>query len=148
VAHSPVLRCRETAEALVAGAGRARPSIVDGRLGAPGLFIEDESQASERLATLGVVAVMRALMAGKWVAGFVPPADGARAMLDHIVTPLRVSGPGVLVFVTHDMLLAPMLGWLFGAEVDLPGYLDGLLAWKDAQGRTWVRGAGRERVLS
>lgn len=147
VAHSPVLRCRETALQLLAGAGHERPCNVDPLLGGPGAFVASERLASESFAALGVVGVMRTLMAGQDVAGFVPARVGAQTLLAHLVASLHDAEAGVLVFVTHDTLLAPTLAWLFGPDVALPGYLAGLMVWSDVGGRIHARGAGHQRVL-
>jgi hypothetical protein len=144
IAHSPVLRCRQTAEAILAGSGASAERVLDDRLGGPGLFIEDESSAAATFAALGVPAVLRSLMAGRKLPGMVSPEAGCKAMVEHLLG-VCDRPSGLYLFITHDALLAPMLGRLFGRETELPDYLDALLVWRES-GALWAR--HRARIVS
>jgi hypothetical protein len=131
IAHSPVLRCRQTADSILLGSGTFAKLVLDDRLGGPGLFIEDSREASATFATLGVPAVLASLIAGRQLPGLARPDLASAAMIDHVTTGCEGQPPGLYLFITHDALLAPTLGWLFGREVELPDFLDALLVWRD-----------------
>lgn len=147
VAHSPLLRCEQTAAALWEGSGLGLRSTEDRKLGGPGLFVDDERIASESFARLGVTVLLGELLAGRPVPGFVAPERGARDMIEHLVASITDAPAGVHVFVTHDALLAPTLGWLFGDQAALPDYLAALLLWIDDGGRVRARHAQLETSL-
>jgi hypothetical protein len=130
VAYSPVLRCQQTALAIVAGAGSPAPLIADENLGGPGLFVVDECLASSTYATFGCSEVLAALVVGHTLPGLAPPDRASVAMLEHLLAVCRDQPDGIYMFITHDSLLAPTLAWLFGPEIELPDYLDALLLWR------------------
>lgn len=143
IAHSPVLRCQQTADSLLAGVGAPVEIVVDERLGGPGLFVVDEIIAGQTFARLGVTAVVTALLAGHQLPGLAHPAHATQAMMKHLSSVGR-EPDGLYLFITHDSLLAPMLGCLFRPNVELPDYLDGLAVWREdeityARHREWTR---------
>jgi broad specificity phosphatase PhoE len=131
IAHSPVLRCRQTAEAILLGSGSSAAILPDRRLGGPGLFVEDEREAGQTFATLGIAAVLAGLVAGRQLPGLAHPARASAAMVEHLLAICDDQPPGLYLFITHDSLLAPTLGWLFGGASELPDYLDALSIWRD-----------------
>jgi hypothetical protein len=143
IAHSPVLRCRQTASAVFAGMRAPVEVMVDERLGGPGLFVEDEVIAGQTFERLGVGAVLSALVAGRQLPGLAHPGRATQAMMDHLSSVGREAN-GLYLFITHDSLLAPTLGSLFGPDVELPDYLDALVAWC-RDGATYAR--HRERMI-
>jgi hypothetical protein len=142
IAHSPVLRCQQTAASMLAGIGAPVEVVVDERLGGPGLFVEDEVIAGQTFERLGVEAVLMALVAGQQLPGLAHPGRATQAMLEHLSS-VDHEATGLYVFVTHDALIAPVLGSLFGPDVELPDYLDGLVVWR-SDGVTCAR--HRERT--
>lgn len=131
IAHSPVLRCRQTGEMILLGSGGSAQLLPDLRLGGPGLFVEDEREASKTFASLGIAAVLAGLVAGRQLPGLARPDLASAAMVEHLLAVCDDQPPGLYLFITHDALLAPTLGWLFGGASELPDYLDALLLWRE-----------------
>jgi broad specificity phosphatase PhoE len=142
---SPVLRCRRTA-LLLAQPGEApvatvvpvmAPTVlIDRQLGGPGVFVIDEPAAGQTWAREGHERVMTHLCqgTGEWP-GLADPSRACQDLLRHLLdTGQRAAEPGLLVFVTHDSLLAPVLTRWFAPEpVAWPGYLDAIALWRDGE---------------
>jgi broad specificity phosphatase PhoE len=133
---SPVLRCRETAEALREGAGASCGVVHDRMLGDPGVFVADPQQAWSSWLGCGPDAVARALMTGEAVPpGFAEPARATRRLASHLCERLP-STPGVHVFVSHDTLLGPFIAQALGRVLEAeawPGFLHGALLWRERE---------------
>ena len=134
---SPVTRCRETAEALRAGAGAQCDVMPDRMLGDPGVYVADAEVAQRTWITRGHEAVMTRL-AGIDAAplpGLAEPIAAARRLVDHMLACL--DEPGIHVFVTHDSLItatvARSLGRALGKN-DWPLYLEGAFFWRHPDG--------------
>ncbi len=125
---SPVLRCVETARALVEGADVEMRVVEDAHLGAPGVYVEDSALAWSAWLRLGHAAVMAHLVAGDRLEGLAEPRRATARLVEHL---LATAGgtPGVHVFVTHDALVAPAAAHLLGRTLepdDWPEYLEAL----------------------
>ena len=60
--------------------------------------------------------------------------EGVQLVLDSVADALCAQG-GISVFVTHDAVLAVLVGTLYGRHVDglrWPDYLDALVLWADS----------------
>lgn len=143
VRTSPVLRCVQTADAILAGAGLADRPVADVRLGAPGVYVTDPRLAWPHWERLGNRGVMAALVAGERLSGLAEPGTAARQLLAHMLNTPDL-GTGVHVWVTHDAVLAPTVAHLLGIRnieyvlpefleplVILPGASSVLLTWRD-----------------
>lgn len=129
VRTSPVLRCVQTADALLDGAGQAARPVGDSRLGAPGVYVTDARLAWPHWGRLGNRGVMTALIRGERLPGLAEPAAAARRLLAHVLTTPDL-GPGVHAWVTHDSILAPTVAHLLGIrdiELVLPEFLEPLV---------------------
>lgn len=131
---SPLVRCVQTADALVAGAGWGAPPVCDPRLGGPGPFVVEPDLAGPFFLDLGPRGVVERQLAGaEPLSGMRPTADGVALLLD-LIAPRNETRRGISVFVTHDVVLATLVGSLYGLNVDdfaWPDYLDGLVLWRD-----------------
>jgi broad specificity phosphatase PhoE len=115
-AASPYLRCRRTAEALVAHAG-ALEQEVDTRLGSPGPWVTDRAEGARLFAELGTEGVVRAqLSGGRWP--FIRLAEeGTRLLLAAALERLD-AGRGSGVCVSHDAVLMPAIATLAGERFE------------------------------
>lgn len=109
---SPVRRCVETAEALREGAEVAVEIEPDRRLGAPGVWIADPAEAERSFLELGVAEVVRRQIAGETVTGMRALDDGVARLRDLLLAPLGCDG--LVVHVTHDAVMAPLLAHVSG----------------------------------
>lgn len=127
VVTSPVPRCVETADGIIEGAANARSVETDVRLGAPGVWVVDARALGDVFLTEGPRAVVRRQLAGP-IAGLRDLRVGAGLLLD-----LVARGPTrdelVDVFVSHDAVIAPFLGYLLEAtDTDSlwPDFIEGV----------------------
>ena len=128
VVASSVPRCVQTGAAILAGSGLDRAVSTDRRLGDPGIWIADEALAGESFLDGGSPAVVRRQLAGG-VRGMHSLQAGTAAMLACFFDPPSVPGQ-VDVFISHDAVMAPLLGHLLRSDdFDLiwPSFLEG--AW-------------------
>lgn len=129
VRTSPILRCVQTADALLAGAGRAASPIADLALGNPGPFVADLELAWSEWKRLGHDAVMARLVSGSDdVPGLHPIRRTAKELLAHALA-CTAGDARIHVFVTHDVVLAPFLVGLLDrglARDEWPRFLEPL----------------------
>ena len=135
VQTSPLLRCTQTADAIIAGAGWTIDAIPNQLLGNPGAFVTQPDLAGQLILDVGIAAVV-----GRQLAGGEPPdgmraaAAGVRLVLGQLAKSLAAPG-SVSLFVTHDAVLAVLVGSLYGLTppgFGWPDYLDGLVAWPES----------------
>lgn len=133
IVSSPILRCVSTAQAIVCGAGWAAAGVgTDWRLGDPGPFVEDAELAGPHFLTEGIGEVVRRQLAeGEALQGMRPARDGVDLLLELTTAKLEESDR-LNIHVTHDAILAVMVGSLYELSIDeflWPDFLDGLILW-------------------
>ncbi len=111
---SPLVRCVQTADALIAGAAWGPPPVCDPRLGGPGPFVVEPDLAGPLVLDLGPRGVVERQLAGaEPLPGMRSTSDGVALLLD-LVAPRNETRRGISVFVTHDVVLATLVGSLYG----------------------------------
>lgn len=132
---SPLLRCVQTAEAVLRGSGRDLAIAPSRSLGDPGAFVEDPEAAWRNWLRLGHRGVLTELArGGAGLPGMLDVADGASRLIDFMRT-RAANLVGVHLFITHDSLVLPVMAHRRGAPVppeDWPGFLEGV--WLDGSG--------------
>lgn len=127
----------QTAEALVEGASDTVPVVIDHSLGDPGAFVVDAAVAWTNWETLGHEGVMRHLVEEtEALPGMARPADAARALVYSMLASAE-TGPGLHVFVTHDLLVTATVARFLRkpfARANWPDYLEGAFFWQTARG--------------
>lgn len=122
---SPITRCLATARALA----RDRPVVSDLRLGDPGPFVADLERAWADWRLLGHDGVLARLCSGDDVLpGLHPLRETTRALITSLLATVACE-PGIHVFVTHDVVVAPVASVLLGrplAETEWPAFLESL----------------------
>ena len=135
VRTSPLPRCVQTAESIIAGAGWDAVAVPDQRLGAPGPFVVESGLAGLLFLEIGPEGVVeRQLADAKPPDGMRSSAEGVRLLLD-LLTPYPETQGRLSLFVTHDAVLAVLVGSLYGLHVGefaWPDYLDALVLWRDS----------------
>lgn len=134
VTTSPVPRCVATARAILRGGGRPEEVSLDWRLGDPGPFVVDTQQSGPLYLKLGPLGIARRqLEDAEPPNGMRATSEGVELLLELVMDDLGTSGR-LNIYVTHDSILAVFVACLYGLSVDeigWPGYLDGLLLWRD-----------------
>ena len=130
---SPVPRCIQTCEAVRHGCGWKVPIERDTRLGAHGPFVTAPEISGQLFLELGILEMVeRQLTASRPPLGMRPISDGMRILLGLVARNLE--GRGRLnLYVTHDAILAVLVGRLFRLPLEAigwPDYLEGLLLWR------------------
>ena len=130
---SPLPRCVQTARAIIEGASWNCAALADHRLGDPGPFVAAPEVSGPVLLEIGSRAMGQRQLTEK------EPPPGMRAteqgveLLLNLIRPHLADRGLVSLFVTHDLVLAVLVGQLYGlnvGEFDWPDYLDALIVWK------------------
>jgi len=134
--HSPVRRCRQTAEAMASGASElgasARVTGEEGRLGGPYLLRSTEA--------LNLAGHLGHRFVREWFDGRLPTEllkprrDTALEQIATVQDHMRRVSRGLVVLVTHDWNLLAVREELFGLRHEddqWPGFLDGLVFWRE-----------------
>jgi broad specificity phosphatase PhoE len=147
--HSPVRRCRQTAEQMAAGlCGAGGTGSMAGPVAALGpTYVRDWQAAFDVCGPIGTPAFLRAWFDGALPDRMVEPAPVAAhrnyAAVHRVLE--RETAPALLVFVTHDWNITLVREYYLGIrheDVGLPGYLEGLVVFHDHD--HWVyRDGGR-----
>ncbi len=129
---SPLLRCRQTAEALAEGAG-VNIRVPENRLlGDPGVFVLDAQQAWNNWVNLGHEGVMHHLVnESTALSGMARPDEAARFLVQSMFG-AAAKRPGVHIFVTHDSLVTATAARILGKPIGIenwPWYLEGAIFW-------------------
>lgn len=141
---SPLLRCMQTAEALAEGAAVSVEIIKDRLLGDPGAFVIDDRLAWTNWQGRGNEGVARHLTTSEAALPGMAKPDEAVRFLVQCMLGAAAGKPGVHVFVTHDLLVAPTAARFLGRpfdEKEWPWYLEGAFFWS---GKTGVHAAYRD----
>ena len=135
VKSSPLPRCMQTADAIIVGAGWNISAVPDQLLGDPGPFVVEPELAGPLFLDLGIEEIARQQLAeDEPPKGMRSTSFGVKLVLRELVTALNRQAKAS-VFVTHDAVLAVLVGHLYGLPVQgfpWPDYLDALVAWPDS----------------
>lgn len=126
IQSSPILRCMQTAQLIADAHGYARESIKTSRLlGDPGFFIEDADLAWQSWLSRGSEAVNAHLLSGSetWP-GFREFDEVVAYMLNQIRTALSARSQGLIIWVTHDTILAALTSRLLSKPLSMAEWPD------------------------
>lgn len=135
VRTSPLPRCVQTADAISSGAGWDAAPVGDRLLGAPGAFVIEPERFGRLFLEIGARrAVERLLTDAEPPPGMRAAAEGTQRLLG-LLTPAPETRGRLSLFVTHDIVLAALVGRLYRRRVGefaWPDYLEGLAIWRDS----------------
>jgi broad specificity phosphatase PhoE len=142
---SPAPRCINTGRAIARGAGWMADVDTDARLSGMGCFFVDGPSAWASFAAHGVRGtVRRQLSEDAPLPGLHPTATGVTAFMELIVSSrapakaeAEAAGPTLDVLVTHDVILAVLVGHFLKIPPDKanwPEFLEGLVIWPSTAG--------------
>lgn len=126
IQSSPILRCMQTAQLIADIHGYARENIKTSRLlGDPGFFIADADLAWQSWLNRGSEAVNAHLLSGSetWP-GFRNFDEAVADMLNRIRAELSTPGQGLVVWVTHDTILATFTSRLLTSPLSMDEWPD------------------------
>ncbi len=135
--HSPVPRCRQTAEEIANGARAA--GVVSRVLGSKfelgGPYMNDWESVMKRVLATGAGGFVRDWFAGKLPVGLaVEPEAAARQQLEILLGQLVGGMPGLTVNISHDwnvLLLRHFFLEIDDRALGWPDYLEGLAAYRE-----------------
>lgn len=131
---STVPRCASTASAILRGSNWPEEVALDWRLGGPGPFVVDEEISGALFLETGILEIVRhQLTRTEPPVGMRSTSEGVELLLGLAASDLRC-GANLNIYVTHDAILAVLVAHLYALPVDdleWPGYLDGLLLWRN-----------------
>lgn len=126
IQSSPILRCMQTAQLIADTHGYARENIKTSRLlGDPGFFIADSGLAWQSWLSQGSEAVNAHLLSGSetWP-GFRKFDDAVADMLNQIRATLSSYSQGLVIWVTHDTILATLTSRLLTTPLSMAEWPD------------------------
>ena len=130
---SPLPRCVQTAQAIIKGAGWNAPAVADHRLGDPGPFVAAPELSGPVLLQIGPRAMAQRQLTETEPSPGMRAADQGVELLLNLIRPHLAERGLVSLFITHDLVLAVLVGKLYGlnvGEFKWPDYLDALMVWK------------------
>lgn len=133
---SPLRRCKETAEGIWTGYGKDISIVPSTILGDPGPYVEDERLAGETLLKTYPDNVVKMHVNGQKLPGFRDISQGSKMLMELL---LKNATPSI--FITHDVIIAALLGFLNGRYPDINdwiGYMDGFIFCPDSQDFTII----------
>lgn len=132
---SPVLRCVQTAEAILCGGGLPGKASLNRMLGDPGPFVADPEVSGNLFLQTGIFEIVRRQLSdAEPPTGMRPTAEGIELLLSLTTDNLENQGR-LNVYVTHDAVLSVLVAVLFRSPLEKTGwpqYLEGLLLWRTA----------------
>lgn len=128
---SPVDRCRETVEYMQKGIfNEIKPYDFSELLGKPGAFVVDRKNNAFKT-NPSCIDVVMAQIAHEKLEGIRPTEEGAKLLTDFAVGQMNTVPEGtLLVFVTHDAIIAPLIFELTGEKFNRdnwPDFSDGFI---------------------
>lgn len=134
---SPILRCLQTAECLKDGSGIPLDIATHRFLGDPGVFVLDGKIAWQNWKNLGNAGVIQHLiLSNDALPGMEQPEKASSKLLNYLFATIS-NIRGVHIFVTHDVILAPIASRFLRGEktsFEEPAFLEGALFWRSETG--------------
>ena len=140
---SPYDRCIQTGKNILQGAHKTGAVSESEMLGEPGPFVFDRDLAREIFRNIGPHGTVKNLIAGVELAGIRPLAEGCLLLKDFILSEINAAAGGtLLIFVTHDAIVAPFISFYTGEKFDKEnwtGFSDGAIIIKDEENLQMIR---------
>ncbi len=148
---SPIGRCEETCMRLGEGYGREYSLEKTELLGMRAPFMLQPDVAYSLMRSLGLYGFLDAYVQGRIDRKVAMPCeDGAQMLLSYAIDKVRGVSNGVVVMVTHDMILTPPLAYYFDYDYEENGlvpFLEGIVLSEGEAGYTASYDGRSVRVL-
>jgi len=128
---SPLRRCMETSKAIVDRIDEIESFETSNLLGDPGPYVVDDEIAGQSFLELENDEVVKMQIEGEDIEGFRDVNEGSKLLLEYVLS--RQPTSGLHIFVTHDVIIAALLGSIIGYVVDIQKwikYLHGLCLYR------------------
>ena len=138
---SPMVRCMQTGEEILAGAGACGTTEQSLMLGTPSAYVADDDIVREFYVVNPVKTMSLRYVAGAVLPGHYPVTEGTQRMFDFVAGTL--ADGEISVCVTHDAWIVPFVSILTGYDFtdDWPNFLDGcIVIRRDGEYFLWWRG--------
>jgi len=139
---SAVLRCRQTAAAILTGAEQPGEPHLDPLLGAPGPFVTDGDRAWPLFVEHGAQGLARLQLRSASLPGLRAVPQGCGLLLQSLLGRPPQAGR-FDVHVTHDLIIALLVAHLLGDSdptAHWPDFLEGVVLWQEGpQLHGWFR---------
>ncbi len=139
---SPMVRCMQTGEEILAGAGVSGETEKSLMLGTPSAYVADDDIVREFYVVNPVKTMSLRYVCGEVLPGHYPVTEGTQRMF-HFVAGTLADGE-ISVCVTHDAWIVPFVSVLTGYDFthDWPGFLDGCILIRRGEAYfLWWRGS-------
>ena len=120
---SPVNRCVKTIESIAMAAGLNTAINLSTNLGDPGPFIHDDILAREAFTERSLIELVNMQISGIQFPGIRPISEGCGLILREIVGDLSTD-VGIHIYVSHDAVLCPLIGYLMEMSFKANGWID------------------------
>lgn len=134
---SPIIRCVQTASWIVYGSGTNRKITTSRKLGDPGVWIENDQTAFKSFIDLGIHELIKRLIKMESVPGMKDFKTGFNDLLNFISTELKTHNEKIPVFVSHDAVIAPLIGFSLKTtdpDIIFPEFLEGTVISSNSYG--------------
>lgn len=134
---SPIIRCVQTASWIVYGSGTNHRIKISKKLGDPGAWIEDDQIAFKSFIDLGIHKLIKRLLSGENVPGMKDFKLGFSDLLNFISKELKTHNGKVPVFISHDAVIAPVVGFALkttNPDIIFPTFLEGTIILRNSSG--------------
>lgn len=142
---SPMIRCVQTGDEVLAGARSCATTEKSLMLGTPSAYVADDELVRDFYVVNPVKVMSLRYVAGETLPGHYPVAEGTQRMLDFVSGTL--TDGEVSVCITHDAWIVPFVSLLSGYDFtdDWPNFLDGcILMRRGGKLYLWWRGTEYE----
>jgi len=125
VISSPVGRCVQTGNAIMKGFGIQSKIYLSNLLGEPGPFVFDCDAAKKHFIKMTCKTVVETQIAGQPLAGIRLIKDGSELLRNWIISEIQKNKAGnLLVFISHDAILAPFIFQYTGEKFNHEHWID------------------------
>jgi len=147
---SPIGRCEETCVRMGEGFGREYTLEKTELLGMKAPSMLQPDLAYQLMRSMGFYGFLDAYVQGRIDQNVAMPCEeGTKMLLSFAIDRMRDTSNGVVVMVTHDMILTPPLAYYFNYDYRTNGlvpFLEGVVLYEDGDGYTASYGGRSVRV--
>jgi len=144
---SPVNRCVQTGNAIIDGFGKQSQISQSKLLGEPGPFVVNGELAKKYFVDLGCFCTVKMQIKNQIMEGIRPTKEGSELLTKFVIDEMKNYTLGnLLVFVSHDAILAPFIFHYTGETFDEKNwisFLDGV-AFIEKNGKFYIVRNGRQ----
>ncbi len=118
---SPIVRCAETSQHFLKGAGQNIPIQFSSLLGNPGIFIDEPEVAGRYFLEDPINEIAAKIFYSEPFPGMRNLEEGGRLFIDYLKTIERFP----CLMISHDIIIALLKSYFFKTSPQIPNYLDG-----------------------